>query len=251
MNNKLTDRKYWEGYYSQAYSSKKQIETVCSVYDDLWDKFIKHKKNGDVATIIEIGAFPGRFISYLSKKYGLTPTALDYNKNIDLINNSFNAMGLNNFFIIREDFLKLKLNKKYNYVYSIGFIEHFINFRDIMDHHLNLLENKGRLLLMIPNKKGLRRLYGYLCDYDNLMKHNLKCMDKSIFYSFAEENNLKIIFNDYVGGFQYSVHQKINLPQRIIYRFVRFFALLFDNFIKKHPHWLYSASIVAIFEKKD
>ena len=65
-------------------------------------------------------------------------------------------MGLNNFFLIRDDFLKLKLNKKYNYVYSIGFIEHFVNFRDIMDHHLNLLENKGRLLLMIPNKKGLR-----------------------------------------------------------------------------------------------
>ena len=104
----------------------------------------------------------------------------------------------------------------------MGFIEHFINFRDIMDNHLNLLENKGRLLLMIPNKKGLRRLYGYLCDYDNLKKHNLKCMDKSIFIHLQRRTILKIIFNDYVGGFQYSVHQKINLPQRIIYRFVRF-----------------------------
>ena len=251
MNHKLTDRKYWDNYYNQAYSNKEQIETICSVYDDLWDKFVKHKNNGEVVTIIEIGAFPGRYISYISKKYGLIPSALDYNKNTELIKNSFHAMGLNKFSLIRDDFLKLKLNKKYNYVYSIGFIEHFINFREIMDNHLKLLDNKGRLLIMIPNKKGLRRLYGYLCDYDNLKKHNLKCMDKSIFHSFAKENNLKIIFNDYIGGFQYSVHQNINLPQKIIYRFVRFFALLFDNYIKKHPHWLYSASIVAIFEKKD
>ena len=67
LDYKLTDGRYWDNYYNQAYSNKEQIETICGVYDDLWDKFIKHKKNGDVATIIEIGAFPGRFISYLSK----------------------------------------------------------------------------------------------------------------------------------------------------------------------------------------
>ena len=150
MNHKLTDRKYWGNYYNQAYSNKEQIETICSVYDDLWDKFIKHKKNGEVVTIIEIGAFPGRYISYISKKYGLIPSALDYNKNTEQIKNSFNAMGLNKFSLIRDDFLKLKFNKKYNYVYSIGFIEHFINFREIMDNHLKLLENKGRLPTTSP-----------------------------------------------------------------------------------------------------
>jgi len=250
MNYKLTDREYWQKYYNKTYFDKEQIEAICGIYDDLWNTFIRHKDDINRKKIIEVGAFPGRYISYLSKKYRLIPTALDYNNNIKLIKNSFNAMGVKKYLLIKEDFLKVRLNKKYDYVYSIGFIEHFIFFRKIMDSHLKLLGDGGRLLIMIPNKRGLRRLYGYLCDYENLKKHNLKCMNKHIFHSFAKENNLRIIFNEYIGGFQYSVHQKINLPQKLLYRVVRFFALFFDGYIEKNPHWLYSASIVAIFEKK-
>ena len=90
-----------------------------------------------------------RYISYISK-YGLIPSAWT-TINTELIKNSFHAMRL-----IRDDFLKLKLNKVY-YVYSIGFIEH-LAFIEIMDNHLKLLDNKIRLLIMIPNKKGLKWL---------------------------------------------------------------------------------------------
>ena len=82
MKNKLTDRGYWQNYYNITYSKKEQIETICGVYDDLWDTFIRNKDNGNQEKIIEVGAFPGRYIAYISKKYGLIPTALDYNKNI-------------------------------------------------------------------------------------------------------------------------------------------------------------------------
>ena len=251
MKNKLTDRGYWQNYYNITYSKKEQIETICGVYDDLWDTFIRHKDSGNQKKIIEVGAFPGRYISYIAKKYGLIPTALDYNKNIKLIKNSFNEMRVKEYSLIKENFLKLRTNKKYRYVYPIGFIEHFIDFRKIMNNHLKLLDDKCRLLIMIPNKRGLKRLYGYLCDYENLKKHNLKSMNKNVFDSFAKENNLKIILNEYIGVFQYSVHQKINLPQRLLYIIIRFFALIFDDYIQKYPHWLYSASIIAIFEKKD
>jgi len=251
MHYKLTSREYWQKYYNKTYFEKEQIETICGVYDDLWKKFIRHKDNDKGGKIIEVGAFPGRYISYLSKKYRLIPTALDYNNNIHLIKKSFNAMGVKKYSLIKEDFLKVTLNKKYDYVYSIGFVEHFINFGKIMENHLKLLGDRGRLLIMIPNKRGLRRLYGYLCDYENLKKHNLKCMDKSIFHSFAKENNLRIISNEYIGGFQYSVHQRMNLPQKLLFRIVRLLSLFFNSYIEKNPHWLYSASIVAIFEKID
>ena len=251
MNTKLTSKQYWEKYYVKRYTESNQIKTICGAYDDIWDKFILSMDNAHKKNIIEIGAFPGRYISYLSNKYNLIPTALDYNSNTNIIKKSFTVMGVKRHNIICKDFTTLNIDTRFDYVFSIGFIEHFLNYEKIMDNHLKLMKPGGRLLIMIPNKRGLRRLYGYLCDYENLKKHNLKCMDRNIFYSFAKKNNLKIIFNEYVGGFQYSVHQKINFVQKIIYKFARLCALLFYRYIKKNPHWLYSASLVAIFEKNE
>ena len=120
----------------------------------------------------------------------------------------------------------------------------------ILDKHVNLLKPGGKLLVMIPNKRYLRKFYGYLCDYENLKAHNLKCMSKYAFREFSKRNNLKIIRLQYFGGFPFQVHQKLNLFQKCIYKSVRIvFKFYINPYLEKSPSKYLSANLIGIFEK--
>ena len=244
-----TDKKYWKNYYLDSITSQKQIISICSAYDDYWDLFVNSCKSPP-KNILEIGAYPGRYLSYLAWKYKLIPTAIDFNPDKKTIENSIKSMGVNNYNIICKDFTKWNPINRYDLIISIGFIEHFDNFNQILDRHVKLLSKNGAILFMIPNKRGLRRIYGILCDKKNLNHHNLDCMSKEVFKKFALKNNLNTHLLEYYGSFQYSVHQNLNIIQRIIYKFVRYFSLKYKNYMLNNPSWIYSAGIVGIFSKK-
>ncbi|MFD2542035.1 class I SAM-dependent methyltransferase [Lacinutrix gracilariae] len=245
--NKLTTQKYWETYYSKNHANKKHIVNVCSYYDPFWDQLISQNSKGK--SIIEIGGFPGRYLAYLSSKFGLVPTCLDFNSDESQIKNSFEIMEVDRFNILQEDFTKYQPKQQYDYVISNGFIEHFDDFNTILDLHTQYLKPGGSMLVMIPNKRYLRKIYGYLCDYNNLKAHNLKSMKLSVFKKYAKRNDLKIKTHQYYGGFPFSVHQKQNAFQKVISKTTRLVFKKINPYLMKNPSKYLSASIIAIFEK--
>lgn len=248
-NGKLTSKAYWENYYKISHAKKDHIIQVCSYYNNFWD--VLFDENSKDKSFIEIGGFPGRYLAYVSSEYGVKPICLDYNTDSSQIEASFKVMNINNYEIIQEDFLRYKPKKLYDFVFSNGFIEHFEDYKEIMDLHLAYLKPGGKLIMMIPNKRYFRKIYGYLCDYKNLKAHNLQCMNLSVFKKFAQRNHLKIRLLQYYGGFPFSVHQELNLLQKVVYKLVRGFSKKIINpILMKHPSKYLSASIIAIFEKK-
>ena len=106
-----TDKKYWQKYYQNTNVDKKQIIAICSKYDKYWDmlfRVCKHKPK----TILEMGAYPGRFIAYVASKYSLKPTALDFNPDRKKIEKSFKEMGINKYNIIQENLISVTTEKK-------------------------------------------------------------------------------------------------------------------------------------------
>lgn len=247
MSNKLTTQEYWENYYNKNYGNKEHIVSVCSYYDTFWNQLFD--KNETDKSIIEIGGFPGRYLAYLSSKFHLVPTCLDFNSDSKQIEATFNAMGVKDYSILQKDFTEFIPDKTYDFVISNGFIEHFEDFEDILDLHVSYLKADGKLFVMIPNKRYFRKVYGFLCDYNNLKAHNLKSMKLKVFKEFAKRNNLKIITLQYYGGFPYSVHQKLNVFQNIIYRVTRKVSQIVNPILMKYPSKYFSASIITIFEK--
>ncbi len=71
---RLTSREYWEQYYQKTRIKPEDIVRVCSAYDSIWDRFYQTPSHPP-QTILEIGAYPGRYIAYLAAKYHLHPTA--------------------------------------------------------------------------------------------------------------------------------------------------------------------------------
>lgn len=249
IQNTYTNRDYWEKYYERTNIDAERIKRVVSAYDYYWDLLIKsagHKPE----TIIEIGAFPGRYLAYLSAKYNLKPTSLDYNSATGKIESCFKAFGLSEYECIQADFITHKTEKKYDLVMSNGFIEHFENYDEILDKHCQYLSPGGAMYLMIPNKRYLRKWYSYLVDKDNLKIHNLKTMRLEVFRQFAKRNNLEIKLLTYHGGFSFSVHQKLNPLQNFIFRSFRSIFRYLNPYVVKHPNKYLSSSIIAIFSKK-
>lgn len=248
-SDKLTTQEYWERYYKRNNVSKQQIINVCSYYDHYWNAFIERNAHGK--SIIEIGGFPGRYLAYLSSKFGLIPTCLDYNSDAKQIEASFKVMDVDNYNILQKDFTSYQTPERYHYVISNGFIEHFEDFNTILDQHVNYLKDDGKLLIMIPNMRGYIKFYKTLVDAENLKIHNLKSMSLKVFRAFAERHNLKINTLTYFGDFPHAVHQKQNLFQKLIFKMHRlFFKRIANGWVNKYPSKHFSSSIIAIFEKK-
>ncbi|WP_262733109.1 class I SAM-dependent methyltransferase [Gaetbulibacter sp. NE] len=247
MDKTLTSKSYWENYYKANHAQRQHIIDVCSYYDGFWSQFFDAEKG---KTFIEIGGFPGRYLAYVAARYGVTPTCLDYNSNTSQITSTFEVMGVTSYHILQEDFLNYSPKQTYDYVFSNGFIEHFEDFDHVMDLHLRYLKPGGRLMVMVPNKRYLRRWYGYLCDYDNLKAHNLKCMKLSVFKAFAKRHNLETKVLQYYGGFPFSVHQKLNVFQRLLFKVTRLlFKKGINPILMKHPSKYFSSTIIAQYEK--
>jgi SAM-dependent methyltransferase len=251
MNEKLTDQKYWEKYYNKASTQRETIERICGEYDEIWKKWYGSANISKPQSMIEIGAYPGRYIAYLSNLFGIEVTGLDYNSDKDKIVETMKIMGVSNYHYIQADFFNHLPTQKYDLVFSNGFIEHFDDFNQVMDLHIKYLNDNGSLLMIIPNKNYLRKYYGLLYDKENLSVHNLNCMHLDVFKKFAERNNLKIQYLNYQGGFAYRYHSVISnkLKLRSAELIIKVFKKL-NPFLEKHPSKYYSSNIIAIFTKK-
>lgn len=247
-NNRYTDKNYWENYYRSNRIEVNRINKTVGAYDEFWDKLVKACVHPP-KTIIEIGAYPGRYIAYLAEKYKLNPTAFDFNSDITKIEECFQAFGVQKYDFIQEDFLTYTPTKKYDLVISNGFIEHFENFEQVMDLHCQYIAPGGALLMMIPNKRYLRKLYSLAVDYSNLKKHNLKVMNLDAFKAFGFRNQLRTVHLNYFGGFNYNVHQKLNPVQKAIHKTFRQIFLRLNPYIVRNPNKYLSSTIIGIFSK--
>lgn len=248
MTNTLTDQAYWEKYYDKSSVDKRVIESICGRLDYIYEQWITTCRCIP-KTVIEIGAYPGRYIAYFSAKYNLEAAALDFNSDVNRIKEAFEVMDVRDYNIIQADFLHYFPNRQYELVYSNGFLEHFEDYDQIFDKHCDYLAPGGSMLMLIPNKRYFRKWYGWLLDRENLKAHNLKCMDLSVFRQFAKRNLLQLNYLSYEGGFAYKVHQKLNIPQRIVYKIVRLLFSRLNPFLSKYPSKYYSGTIIAIFNK--
>jgi hypothetical protein len=120
----------------------------------------------------------------------------------------------------------------------------------VLDLHLHYLADDGVMIVQVPNKLYFRKIFGYLFDYPNLKAHNLKALHKQVFIDFAARNNMDIKMLEYVGGFPYGLHQKINLLQRIFYFPLRIFFKKINPYLAKRPSKYYSTSLYTVMTRK-
>ncbi len=247
--NRYTGREYWEAYYSKSPLNADTVSRIVSEYERYWEMMVKACSRKP-ENIIEIGAYPGRYLAYLSARYKLKPTALDYNEDVTKIEECFRTFGVTDYTLIQEDFMIHQPERKYDLVLSNGFAEHFVNYDDILDRHCKYLAPGGAMLIMVPNKKFLRRYYSFVTDRANQKIHNLDIMRLDVFRKFGQRNNLKEEFIGYHGGFNFNTHQSLNKAQKVVKECFRRFFKKVNPLIRKYPNRYLSSTIIAIYSKR-
>ena len=105
-------------------------------------------------------------------------------------------------------------------VYSLGFIEHFINWDQVLIKHCNLIKPGGMLLIETPNYAGLfQKILHKFLDGEGYKRHNISSMNVDKWAKLVEANGFKVLNKSYFSGWEYWVEpQKRNWIQEYFLR---------------------------------
>jgi SAM-dependent methyltransferase len=202
MDNNLADKKYWDsGYKNINFSAMpNNYPTVKEIY--------KNFSKTEDKEIFEIGCFPGRFLYHFGK-LGYILNGVDQT---DYLEKMVAWFKINNFKIgtfVKDDIFNIKTDKKYDIVFSSGFIEHFKNFEDVIRIQTKLVKTDGYIFITAPNFSGtVQKFLHTQLDKENIDRHNLKAMDVKKWEDVLKQEKFDIIESGYFGGYDFWVDKE-------------------------------------------
>jgi SAM-dependent methyltransferase len=182
-----------------------------SAYDDhlLWEViFPKYLTQMQEARVLEVGSAPGEFLVQFARRFGCIPHGLDYSEvGVEVNKQVFGRNGFNPGNVIYADFFSDQFRKQYRESYDVvisrGFIEHFTDVESVIERHMDLLKPGGRLIISIPNLRGINYVLADLFDKEAIPRHNTEIMRKTVFKRLFDRQDLEPVFCDYYGTFSF------------------------------------------------
>ena len=139
------------------------------------------------ARVLEIGFAPGKILVHLGLRCGANVFGIDYSENgVAVAKDLFQRLGLAGDLRCEDLFSSSFAEQTFDFVYSLGLVEHFDNAAVVVEQHFRFLRPGGRALIAIPNYGGV---YGSLqarLDSDNLAIHNLHIMRTDVLCRLTE-----------------------------------------------------------------
>jgi len=200
--NSLINKKEWEKSYSDVNFQKHNSNGITKILiENLLDKY--HIKRG---TAFEVGCYPGGNLAVLGDQ-GFELSGIDF---VDDVNVGMKKWLLENKYkigqIIKGDFFTYNFKDSYDFVYSLGFIEHFKDIEGTIQLHCDLVSPGGYLLLGVPNFRGiLQRAIHYFLDKENYDQHYIPAMNINKWKKTIKNNGFEILEGGSRQGFDFWV----------------------------------------------
>lgn len=215
MNN-YTSKQYWDNQYTEIKFRSAGYKSA--VYRLIKKYFYKSRLGKNSHTCFEIGCYPGSYLSVFGQ-FGFTISGIDTAEGTDTSLVDW-LKGLNYSIgkITKGDFFSLKLTQKYDVVCSFGFIEHFLNCKDVVKKHVALVKSNGYVVITTPNFRGkIQNFLRRMLDRESLEFHNIDSMDPEKISKVLKKEGLEIVYQGYFGGFLFwADYKKINKIQRLL-----------------------------------
>lgn len=162
---------------------------------------------------IEIGCYPGRYLAVMGQ-LGYEVNGIDLTPGVDdRLPVWLREQGCVTGTFLREDFKFYKPKALFDLVYSIGFIEHFVDWPDVLDQHADLVRPRGLLIINVPNFQGtVQRMLHRWLDAKNLEGHNLESMAPHRWARQIERRGFRIKHAGYTGRFLFWVGNQERTP---------------------------------------
>lgn len=269
LPDQLTDRRYWEVVHSGSPAPKRSRGWLSEFlagegyrgylfHEVLLAPYLPVRSDWK---LVEIGSAPGHTLLGLHYRFGYDPFGVEYTPNgVEINRRAFTEAGLDPAQVIHADFFADEFQQRYregfDVVFSNGFIEHFTDVKQVVRQHVNLLRPGGRLVIVIPNLRGLNWALTSFFHREVLAVHNLTIMDQSVFEGLFDGMGLRQLSCGYLGIFTCKLQNtapnswkryllalacRLELPFEVMFRLV---------FRRWHPRaWWCSPYLVYVGEK--
>ncbi len=179
--------------------------------------------DGQGKTAIEVGCVPGNFLVYLAKEFGYEVSGIDYSDMLEYTRANLNYHGVPVGEFYQADLFAFESPKRYDLVFSSGFVEHFTNHLLVIQKHANLAKPGGLVVIMVPN---LTHVHKFLCstfDRKNFDAHVLTLMDRKTLASTLEAAGLKVLHCEFNRTFRpvYPLPRAIDIASRAVQKGLR------------------------------
>jgi SAM-dependent methyltransferase len=151
------------------------------------------------ASVLELGCAPARWLVWYAERFGAHVTGLESSpKGVVLSRENLAAAAVSG--EIREgDFFTAELGE-FDLVLSLGFIEHFDDLSAAFARHVAFLKPGGKLVVGVPNFRGLIGSLQRWSNRDFLALHNQQAMEPRRYEQLASEHGLASDATRYVDG---------------------------------------------------
>lgn len=212
----LTNEDYWDSIYANSKFEIAQEQDLVCKWLEPW--FLADERG---SKCLEIGCFPGRYLA-VAGKHGYQLNGVDFAKRLPGMVKWLRESGYNIGEFHNCDFFSLVPSPSFDLVMSMGFIEHFENFEEVLVWHTRWLKPGGRLLVTTPNFSGwVQQGLRLWLDRKNLSRHHLPAMDLDRWRAALARVGCNIHAMEPFGGFAFWTEEEHrNAVQRLGLRIV-------------------------------
>lgn len=183
----------------------KDIKFEKPTHDHPIRKWVNENLSGGNGSCLEIGCFPGRYLTIFGD-LGYELNGIDQLKHTStLLPEWLKNEGYKAGEFIEGDFLSYDWkDKKFDLVYSLGFIEHFTNWEEVIRSHCKIVKDGGMLLIEAPNFSGFfQHILHYLFDRENLKRHYIQSMSPKKWNKILVSEGFVVQYKGYFYGFDF------------------------------------------------
>jgi SAM-dependent methyltransferase len=251
----ITEQKFWDDFWGDI---KLPVRVDYKFKNDrviagFIKKFVPY--NNVEKTMFEVGCAPGKWLIFFNKELNYKVFGLEYIESAakkTRENLVLSGVSKSDCEVINADFLNYQSSTRYDVVCSLGFIEHFTDWRSILDKHIEKCRDSGYIVIGMPRFRGinyaLQKFIDNYIDQPLIPNHNLEVMDLEKLKEYAGSRDVQLIFLDYVGGFEpalFNTRVGTKALSFFLRAFIKGFSVLFGNFNSR-----YTSSYIMLFMKK-
>lgn len=172
---------------------------------------------------IEIGCVPGNWMIYLNKEYGYRVSGIDYSKHMDYVRENLRYNGIDDGELFNADLFQFDPEKKYDLVFSSGFVEHFDDYVAVVRKHAELACSGALVVIMTPNLTHIHKILCKLFCPDLLKVHRFPLMDRKILSDTLESVGLEVLHCDFQKTFRplYHLPTPLNFAMSVLSKILR------------------------------
>lgn len=206
------------------------------------------KKISPQKNCLEVGCFPGGFLRFFSRN-GYVVSGIDLTPRVTELPLAFKKDRIEFDNIYYDNFFTFDNNKKYGIVCSFGFIEHFLDWKNVLLRMDKFVAPDGYLIVCCPNFSGFfQRMIHFLLDYENYKLHEVKSMDPIKWKNYLIKIGYTDVYSGHIGGFDYWLGCGVKGLKAIIHKELSKYKQKTQNL---KPHHSYSPFAVLIMKKNE